>query len=441
MDSTLQTGFGRRDVTPEWPVPLAGYYNPQFRYHTRVLSHIFVHCVALSDGETTVLWYSIDMVRPNTQRFAGLRRAISEATGVPFENILLCCTHTHSSVEPNSFDDAVVRWWPVFTQKLIEAAKDALADLAPSEMLLGGIETHELTYTRRYYLKDGSPLALSLGKATPENPVARHESEADRIMDAVLFRREGKKDIGLMNFGCHATITGGSDKFDLSADWPGRTVERIEEKSGIHFAFFQGGVGNTVPKSRLKETEISHHDVESFSLRLADYFCWTLDYLHPAKTGKIRVIDTLYPTPVNHDFDCRIEDARRIWALCNEDRWPEAKELCKELGFSSPYMAQAVDYRYKMPKDLDLELCAVLLGELAIATVPYEIFCENARFIKDHSGKTKTFVCACAQGYEEYIPTRLAFQNGGYEVDMCRFPAGTGEAIADALSEILRGAE
>ena len=438
MEILIQTGFGRRDVTPEWPVPLAGYYNPQFRYHTRVLSHIFVNCTALSDGKTTVLWYSIDMARPNGERFSGLRRAVSEATGVPYENILCCCTHTHASVEPNSREEAVEKWFPIFTEKTIEAARDALADLAPSRAFIGAIETHEMTYTRRYYLKDGSSLCLSKGKATPENPVVRHETTADPMMETIRFVREGKKDICLMNFGCHPTITGGPEKYDLSADYPGRVTQRLEEDGEYHFMFLQAGVGNTVVASRLKETEIYHHDLESYSLRLADYFRWTLKFLHPVELGEIRVGNLLYPAPVNHDLDDRLEDALKVWDLCNQNRWQEARELAPKLGFSSPYMAQATDYRYHMPRVLPVELCTVSIGELGIAAMPYEIFWENARFIKDHSGKKETFVCACSQAYEEYVPARDCFPNGGYEVDMCRFPCGAAETFADEMVKMLR---
>ena len=438
MDYTFKAGYGRRDITPDWSVPLAGNYHSERRLNTSVGLPIMASCVALSDGETTLLWYSLDIVRPDTERFTMVRHKIAEATGVPFENIFTCCTHTHSSIDPGSPLDAVKNWYPVFIEKMIEAAREAIADLAPAEAFAGEIETHEMVFTRRYFLKDGSFCGLAKGTPTEDNPIVRHETTADPMLDVVKFTREGKRDIVMINFGVHVTKCSGKDTYYmLTSDWPGAVRQQIEEKGNCRFIFFNSGEGNTVAFSRMKWKEMDHYPIEEYAPRMTAYILRALKYAQPVKTGKICVHNYPYPSVVDHTQDDRIEDARYVMKIWEEDDRDAAMVAAKERGFSGYYQAMNLEIRYNKPEKIDMELCTATFGDLGLAAVPFEMFCETSREIKDQSPCKHTFVCSCTQGFEEYVPTKEAFPNGAYEVESCRFFAGQAELYRDKLLEML----
>jgi len=436
--SAFLVGFGRSDITPAIPTPLAGYGNTSYRLHQSVRDPIFATCLALSDGETTLLWYTQDLIRCDRKRTEKARDYLSERFSLPKEQILLCSTHTHSSVDNSSSHPSLEIWFPFYLDQLAAAAKDALADLSEARLFAGQIETAEMCFVRRYFLKDGTFIGDNSGTvATPENPVVRHESEADRMMRGVRIEREGKKSILLMNFQAHATLTGGSAKTELSADYPGGVRAEVEKRTGAYFAFFQGGAGNMNPTSRMKKTEMFHRDMTAYCTRMADYFGRIMEIAEPVETGKIRVQNLHFSAPVNHTHDGEVEVCRMIRKVWGTNDREGAKALCRQYGYASPYACGAVLTRAGMPEKIDIEFAAVSTGDFAFVTAPYEMFCGSAKDIRERSPFPVTFVCSCSLTHEGYVPTKDAFLHHGYEADMCRFLPGAAEDFADALVGLL----
>ena len=96
-DVILMAGYGRADITPDYPVHMQGG-NWRGRVSTGILDTLYATCIALTVGEQTVLLYTTDL-KLVTKNFSEVTRdEISAATGVPRENIYLSATHTHSSV-------------------------------------------------------------------------------------------------------------------------------------------------------------------------------------------------------------------------------------------------------------------------------------------------------------------------------------------------------
>jgi hypothetical protein len=61
------------------------------------------------------------------------------------------------------------------------------------------------------------------------------------------------------------------------------------------------------------------------------------------------------------------------------------------------------------------EIQAFRLGEVGVAMLPGEIFVEHGLEIKLRSPARRTFVVELANGIMGYVPTRRAFEGGGYE--------------------------
>ena len=83
------------------------------------------------------------------------------------------------------------------------------------------------------------------------------------------------------------------------------------------------------------------------------------------------------------------------------------------------------------------KLNAIRIGDCAITTIPFEPFSSIGESIKESSPFGLTFVNGYCCGYQGYMPNKNA-QSDGYEGASTRFMPGTGEELADALTEMLK---
>ena len=89
----------------------------------------------------------------------------------------------------------------------------------------------------------------------------------------------------------------------------------------------------------------------------------------------------------------------------------------------------------------DIPLFAITCGDLAFAGASYEMFDTNGMEVKDGSPYKMTFMCAYTNGSNGYLPSDVAFPNGGYEVHVARYVQGTAEACVSELLNLINTAK
>jgi hypothetical protein len=123
---------------------------------------------------------------------------ITEATGVPGENIQIGGTHTHSSPAVGGNEELTLQWKPVYMDALVSAAKKAIADLAPATMYGAKAQTENLTFVRHYLMENGRYAQSS----TPTNQLVDYATKPNEELLMVKFDRpEDKKDIKARSAG------------------------------------------------------------------------------------------------------------------------------------------------------------------------------------------------------------------------------------------------
>jgi len=182
---TFRIGYGRTDITPLTAVPLAGYGNSTQRISQTILDLQYATCIAVTDEhENTVLLISYDQQRASDITVEAVRPAISQATGVPVDHIMMAGTHTHSGPDLNaSSNEAIARYIPYLNEQLVNAAVAAMADRTPvRSMEAGSIETEAMNFVRHYaYIDENGEekyFGDSFGTSTI-NDTTRHITEAD----------------------------------------------------------------------------------------------------------------------------------------------------------------------------------------------------------------------------------------------------------------------
>ncbi|MBR4186286.1 MAG: neutral/alkaline non-lysosomal ceramidase N-terminal domain-containing protein, partial [Clostridia bacterium] len=146
-------GAARADITPPVGTLLFGY-NPH-QVSTSVHDNLAVTAAAFSDGETTAVLVTADVCELQTALSDEIRRAAGEAAGIPWQNILLSATHTHSAPNVTGMEGwgDVDRTYvdAIFLPATVKAVTEAVRAMEPA--VLGVAETESRVGINRRELK------------------------------------------------------------------------------------------------------------------------------------------------------------------------------------------------------------------------------------------------------------------------------------------------
>lgn len=436
--NTMKVGYARADITPLESVPLRGYGSTSNRMSDNVLDPLYATCLAFSFGEQTILLFGLDLCATGDVWPERIRPALSKAVGLAEECIFASSTHTHSGPDTANDDEpSIPRYFDHLEQQVIVAAKEALADQKPATMFTASAQTKALNFVRRYILEDGTPAGDNYGHFNL-SPIKCHETLADPTMQFIKFVREGGKDVLMVNFQTHPHRTGGSKRYDVSADIVGAMRKETEQRLGCQFVYFTGGSGNVNPTSRIKEENV-YSDYLDHGKAMADIAVSVEGHYIPAQADHLRFTWNQLNCPADHTQDHLAKEGERIYRefARTGDRETWTAEA-KRLGFNSVYHAGAVNGKSKRPQTLEVPLAALSLGDVGFVFSPYEMFDTNGKYIKENSPFKMTFVLTCAnRSNMGYVPSKLGFENGGYSSDACWFLPGAGERFADEFVDML----
>ena len=435
FESDITVGFGRVDISPLESVPLRGYGYSSGRMSTHIQDPLYATCIALSDSSgETVLIYTVDLTNAFTELIEPARLAISQATGIPRESILVSCTHTHSAPDiMNENEPSIPRYMEAFDDWMVEAALAALEDRAPARVYTTSTETQNLNFVRRYLLEDGTYAGDNFGHIG-KSPIVGHETEVDNQLQLVRFERYGTKDIILANYQTHPHKVGKTTAVTADLVAPFRT--KVEEALDCYVAYFTGSSGNVNHTSRITEENIVSNYLEH-GYALADYALKAYDSFQEIDVSSVKIAMDVRIGNVDHSLDHVASECQEaVDYYLTYGNYGSYSYLLKE-GVHNIYHANAIAIRSTMPEKQKLELYAVALGDLAFVTVPFEMFDTNGMEIKDGSPFSTTFVLTCANNNYNYLPSEIAWQHGGYEVDATLFVRGTAESLVAYYLDLL----
>lgn len=437
---TLRVGFGREEITPAGPVLVAGGGNND-RISTEVLDYLYVTCVAITDAQdNTVLIITQDTVNSSEDFSIPARESISEATGVPYENIVIAATHTHSSGTLGGSATGVVEFTSNYFAKIVQAATKAMEDRSPATMSMGTTHAEDLVFVRRYVLEDGT-VEGARGNNSTCTTIKDHVWEANDTVQLVRFTRtaEDKKDVLLTNLGAHATFNGATTSTSLSADYPAGIRDYLEYNEDCLVAHFIAAAGDQTPTTEIAS---ENHRMKYFAYgeRIGEIISEYLPNLQPVAEGEIKVAtQTLVAESQQSDLE-KLMEAKNLWEMFQREGFAKAEKAAKEAGFAGIYDARAVVNHANLPRTREIICTVISLGDMAFTTMPYEMHGGSAADLISRSAyKEKTFVITCANGAEGYIPDARGYEIGTYEAYTSYVVPGTGEKLVEMYLQMLSG--
>ncbi len=433
----FSVGYSRQDITPiSWPtLSYSGDYAKSAH------DPLQITCVALSDGEKIALICTVDMrnigaaLIQKTKEYLTKDLAKKYGIEIPFENIYINSSHSHSAVDCNYDDPSVIKWKSqVYYKKLPLLTEEALRDLTPAEAYSGKSHTEGITFVRRYIRADGTFAGIHMTDKT-NSPIVRHETEADTEMRVLRFDREGdKKDVVMVNYQTHYGSASGLYPDQISADFVHTFREAMEKDGQYLFSYCNGASGNLNFQSNISG-ERKYANFVLGTPHLVDVAKQAIASEEKMETGPLQIAHSDYNMKRRTYSEERVAQAKEVNAATKDS--PAQKELIAKYGFQSRYEASAVANAVTSESS-DVPFTAITFGDVGFVCAPYEMFDTNAQEVRAASPFKMTFVFGYTNGSYSYIPSALAWKNGGYEVYTCVFNEGCGEEFAGEMVRLLK---
>ncbi|MGH2354564.1 MAG: hypothetical protein ACRDJN_23395, partial [Chloroflexota bacterium] len=471
MATQLRAAAARTVITPPLGVSLAGSYSD--RRATSVHHDLYARAFVLEGEGTLLAVVSCDLIGVRASTVAGARRLIEQTCGLPPAHVLIAATHNHSgplarelgASGPAGENDEP--YLAMLERQIAGAVQQAIAQLAPARLRLTLGEAAGIAFNRRFVMDDG-PVRTNPGKANPHlrEPAAPVDT---RVWTLTALPPLGQRPGGsptvppeeamlamLVNFGLHPAIVGG---VAIGGDFPTfleTGVQRLLGPGGNRAENVRTVAGSAAPApvvvfanapcGDINHIDVSHPQPQSGIVEAA-----RVGTILAAEAGKAAC--RIVPDWETGDTGPPLRAGRQLVEL--RLRRPSADEVewARQIIASGLRMTMEpggglrVVEAHRIAALADLwtgpthrtEVQALAVGDdLAIVGLPGEVFVELGLDLRRRSPFAHTLVLGLANEAIGYVPTRRAYDEGGYEPTSSRLQPGSGEQLVDEALAVLK---
>lgn len=416
----FKAGAATSNITPPLGMTIVGNFAPQ-PIAKHVHDELHVRCLVLDDGATKLAFAVADNVHLARDIWDEAKKRLEADTGIPASHMMLSATHTHSSVAAVTSKDSSLDYRSFVISRVVDGVKRALNNLEPARIAWGTCKLPQHVHNRRWLMKEGltnpnpfggqdravmnpSPLLRSRlsGPAGPTNP---------EVYCLSVQATDGRQIALLANYWLH--YVGGVNKEDLSADYFGEFCRDIELALGAPCVgiLANGPCGDVNNTDRSGKTpEVKREPYEKIKL-VANDLAQEVLRVHQTLTYQNWV--PLKAAASELDLAVRRPTPEMIkWA---EGVLAKPKDAAPVHRLEQPYAERVMEARNAKSDTIQATIQAFRIGDLGIASIPFEVFTETGLDIKARSPFKDTFTIELANGSNGYLPTPRHHDLGGYE--------------------------
>lgn len=421
----LTAGASCLDITPPLGTPMRGYF--QERTASTVHDPLHVRSFALEDSGAGVAIAVCDVIGISREYLDQAKALITETTGLPPEQVLISCTHTHTG--PHTGDDPYTEWlW----RRIADGVRIAWQAREPAQVGWARTSEERLVFNRRYRMADGT-VQTNPGIGNPD--VIEPAGPTDPEVGVMVLRRADGQTLGLLaNYALHY-IGIPDDHTAISADYFGFFSTSIQRLRGESFVAAlsngaSGDINNLNVLGGVSPRNDRYQHCERAGAIVAANALWAWNEAeftdHLPLAGALEEV-TLQPRPPATEAD--LERASEI-----EDRLAAGEPVL--MGERS-FQRRIRRFEAEPPTAHVTAVQALRIGDLALVGAPGEFFVELGLEIKRRSPFAQTTVLELANDSVGYIPTLRAFEEGAYEPNSSRYAPGFGELIVETAAGLL----
>jgi hypothetical protein len=397
----LKLGIARETITPEIGGFFAGYDspNPSTSVHDDLTATAFL----FEQNGTKALLVSVTVCLVHNGLTERLRKECGAAAGLPAEHVILSATHTHSGpvLFGSKLDNTYIE--SIFVPRCVAAAKEAAK--APVPVKVGIAATKSLVgINRRQVLPDNS---VKLG----QNPWGAYDPE----MTVISFKDESGKTIGsIVHCSAHCTASGANT--EVTRDWAGVMIDRLDAESGGVTLFVNGTLGDVAPRMANGDSVGNiGHAMEVGGLAgidavraYKDIRVYRDECLAMA-LGEIRIpYKPLMSLERVNELMAEVEAyENKRFAASRINHLNEVKKFHEK--------GETDGYEFVLPQTL------LRIGPAVMVPIPFEPCSEIGLRLRAYSRFGHTLSLGCTNGSNSYLPTQDQICRGGYEVEQFKW--------------------
>jgi len=427
----LHAGWSFVSITPDKPVALSG------QFHTRIAKTVEAPVTAtalaieVKDDDGAIdhaVMVSCDLIAIRGGFQKQLRdRLRGKLPGLDVDKLILNATHTHTGpvLLPNSRynipKEGVVQvdeYSDFLVDRLAEAVSTAWKSRKPAGVSWA-LSHAVVGYNRRAVYDDGR--AVMYGQTNKPEFRNIEGSEDHGVELLFLWDEAGKLTGVVVNVACPSQVV--ESKRYVSADFWHDVREQLRSRysKGLFVLGLCGAGGDQSPHFLLRKRSEAKlrkrrgvSETQEIGIRIAD----AVEHVFDGAKGDIRTT-----VPIAHHVEelrlagrqVRKGEADRVKAKIERFMKKGLDKLSENertrLGRCQRVVAQ---YESQRADPYAMELHVLRLGDVAIATNPFELFIDFGLRMKARSPAEQTFVVQLACGSGHYLATEKAVQAGGY---------------------------
>src|SRR5262245_9666924 len=391
----LKLGTAKIDITPTWPVPLAGFLERQGVFE-KVLHPLQARVLAfeLNDREgraRVAVLVSADLIWWGANQTIAIKETLKKKWGIEDAAILLHATHNHSGPQTtNEFAPLLGTMDQVYVSGLeravLQGVEQSLQSLQPV-VVERGRGVCGIGINRRREIDGRVVMAPNL------------TGVRDAELQVVAFRAlSGATRALIVHYTCHPTTT--AENY-VSSEFPGLAMQQLEDGEGLEVAMYlQGCCGDIRPSLTRGDSFYRGGDKEVCALgaELSQQVLSVLrGKLQPCRLGFYRANKTDVPL----DFAILPTEAELRGSQCRpgiEGEW--SRGLLENPERLHPRV---------------LELSRLDLGkDLSLIAMNAEMVVEYGLFVKNRLS-SQVLPVAYSNGMIGYVTTARQLIGGGYE--------------------------
>ena len=449
----LWVGGAMVDITPELPVALDGFRG--MRISKKPATSIWATALALEsrDGEKVLdqaVMVSCDIIAIREGILAKVREKIQpRSADLDLNKVFLNRTHTHSApvttdgkytlpdsgiIQPGEYAE-----W--MTQRIAEAVLQCWRNRRPAKVGWGQGQA-VIAQNRRATYADGT--AQMYGK-TNRPDFRGIEGYEDHNLEVLFFWDQQDRLVATaINVACPSQEVGGNA---LHADFWHPVREKLREKHGADLLVlaWTGAGGDQVPQlmygrpadERMRKLRGNLTRLDEISRRIVN--AWQDAYDGAKNDRRTGVV-------LEHSVQQIDLPWRKVTEAEAADARQQAEKYAKDPAqrWNHGWHQRVVD-RYEAQQagtagSFSMELHALRLGDVAIATNEFELFTDYGVQIKARSPAIQTFIIQLT-GSAGYLPNERAVRGGGYSavIQSSRIGPEGGQVLVDRTVEALDG--
>lgn len=450
QDSELFVGVSKVEITP--PV---GY--DQYRgTSTGVHDPLFAKAIVFRQEDEQAALVVCDLISITRDLSMEVRSMVSDQTGIPYTNIIVAATHTHTGPryhagineyiskkrsgeltpsDEESYESLLLNG---IVQSIVEATNNTINAVIES----GSGFAHDISFNRRFVMKDGR-VRFNPGIGNPS--IIHPAGPIDPEVGIIMFRNSSDNQplASLTSFANHTDTFGGTE---FSADYPGYLANALRQDIGEEFVSVFG-MGTSGDINHIDVVDATH---QSGAVRVTERIGETLAAIVKEEMPNLRKTGNAILAVRSEFVYAPLQDYSEKelrWAL-QEERGP----IYEERSFLQGMRANKIRHLKNMRDSgeaipptvgtgewsIPVEVQVFQVGEnAAIVGLPGEVFVELGMAIKESSPFETTLIVELTNIGIAYVPTEKAFTQGDYETVNSRLAPGGGELMVESAVRML----